>query len=304
MKDKLLDLNRLLLWSSWIPHRGCWSGNLLPNAPGLYRIRRINGPGLDYIGQSGGGTSTLRKRLGAQRGVYDDGMPYTDPHTAAPALWALRMSLGVEFEVSVAPISCGNQFRKGLEALVIALHRQEHHCSPTANFGRIPIGFRKSSGVGRKLAAAGKQFRGGKSDSSEPHHAPSLPPVGLLGGDPRSPVWSGHCWSDWQAVISAYDKPHRVATGLYRIRDATKPGLLYIGEGKVLSRLADHLKMAGDTANPKGVVFAAAKQLQVSWVLHDAWLPNQRLELECDLIGSYMLATGKVPQAQFGARAG
>jgi hypothetical protein len=297
------NLFELISWSSWTPLYRCWSSDLIPNTAGLYRIRRVNEQFLDYVGQSGGGANSLRKRMGALSGVYREEMPYTDPHTAAPALWALRSSLGVEFEVSVATVSCSDQIRKGLETMVIALYRQEHGCSPTANFGRIPVGFRKSSGVSRRLAAAGKQIRGGKSESQELHHAASVPPIALLGGDPQSLQWSGHQWSNWQSISSTHNKPLAGATGLYRIRDATKPGLLYIGEGQVASRLADHVKMSMISDNRKGAIFAEAKQLEASWVFNDAWLPNQRLELECDLIGAYVLTTADVPQAQFGGPA-
>ena len=301
---KLFDLTRELSWSPWIPHQGCWAGNLIPNTPGLYRIRRVNGVSLDYIGQSGGGAATLRLRMGGLRGVYCDEMPYKAPHTAAPALWALRSSLGLNFEVSVAPVSCADDRRIGIEALVIALHRQEHGCSPMANFGRILPGFRKSSGVSRKLASAGKQYRGGRSETHEQHHAPGISPIGKLSGDPLSSDWCGHRWSNWQSISSANNKPPNAATGLYRIRDATQPGLLYIGQGKVSPRLPQHVGMSKIRDNPKGAVFAAAKQLEASWVLDDAWLDNQRLELECDLIGAYMLATSSVPLAQFGGHRG
>ena len=45
---------------------------------------------------------TLKQRLGMLRGVYGEEMPYRDPHTAAPALWALRRQDGCHFEVSVS----------------------------------------------------------------------------------------------------------------------------------------------------------------------------------------------------------
>src|SRR5687768_5831166 len=89
-------------WSPWHALEGCWRGVLIPEQPGLYRIRRIGRDDVDYIGQTGLG---LRKRLGMLRGVYGTKMPYRDPHTAAPALWALRCELECSFEVSVAVIS-------------------------------------------------------------------------------------------------------------------------------------------------------------------------------------------------------
>lgn len=62
-----------------LPLNGCWRGSLIPNLPGLYRMRRVNRDDLDYIGQTGEGTMTLKKRLGMLRGVYEEEMPYRDP---------------------------------------------------------------------------------------------------------------------------------------------------------------------------------------------------------------------------------
>src|SRR5262249_3234780 len=85
-----LKIDRTLTWSPWVTHLNCWLGATIPNEPGVYRIRRAGQDCLDYVGQTGMGGMTLRKRLAMQRGVYDAEMPYTDPHTAAPALWAIR----------------------------------------------------------------------------------------------------------------------------------------------------------------------------------------------------------------------
>jgi hypothetical protein len=51
--------------------------------------------------------------------------------------------------------------------------------------------------------------------------------------------------------------------------------------------------------HPQADVFTAAGQMECSWVLNEAWLSHQRLELECDLIGAHVLATARVPPAQF-----
>jgi hypothetical protein len=59
---------------------------------------------VDYIGQTGMGTMTLRKRIGMLRGVYGKLMPYRYPHTAGPAFWALYHQTGVDFEVSAVPV--------------------------------------------------------------------------------------------------------------------------------------------------------------------------------------------------------
>jgi hypothetical protein len=100
----MVDPADLLPWGVWRPLAGASRDPAIPAAPGLYRIRRLGREELDYIGQTGMGTMTLRKRLGMLRGVYGELMPYRDPHTAGPALWALYHQSGEEFEVSVVPV--------------------------------------------------------------------------------------------------------------------------------------------------------------------------------------------------------
>jgi hypothetical protein len=125
----------------------------VPRLPGLYRIRRVGRTDLDYIGQTGTGQMNLRKRLAMLRGVYGEQMPYRDPHTAAPALWPLVQEGGT-LEVSVAPVDGPKPRRLGLECVVIALYRQQHGCSPTVSFGRMPHGYRISSGNNARSATA------------------------------------------------------------------------------------------------------------------------------------------------------
>jgi hypothetical protein len=81
---------------------------------------------LDYIGQTGMGTMTLRKRIGMLHGGYSQLMPYRDPHTVGPAFWALHHQSGVDFEVSAVPVEGSPPWRTGPEALAIAPCRQEH----------------------------------------------------------------------------------------------------------------------------------------------------------------------------------
>jgi hypothetical protein len=294
-----LDLDRTLAWSPWVPHHRCWRGSIIPDVPGVYRIRRVGLACLDYIGQTGMGGMTLRKRLGMQRGVYAAEMPYIDPHTAAPALWALRQTAGVEYEVSVLPVPGTVRWRKGVEALAVALHRQEFGRSPTVNFGRIPAGFRKSSGNNRRLADSNRRYRGSVCDTDEPHHVPGIPPVGALTGNPADVGWGGHTWSVWLPLHPSTALPPPTATGLYRIRDAAGEGLPYVGEGLVAARLIAHWRKTLRPGDPQGAVFGSAGRLECTWVLNQGWLPHQRLELECDLIGAHLMSTAVVPPAQF-----
>jgi len=145
----------LLTWSPWQPLLECWKGDRVPRQPGLYRIRRIGHSDIDYIGQTGIGTMHLRSRLAMLKGIYGDVMPYNDPHTAGPALWAMRQKTGEAYEVSVVPVEGSTPWRKGMESLTIGLYRQEQKRSPTFNFGRMPSGYRKSSGNSAWIVEAG-----------------------------------------------------------------------------------------------------------------------------------------------------
>ena len=69
-----------MLWTPWYPLNGASRNQDIPRAPGLYRIRRADIPGLDYVGQTG----VLRQRMGNLNNVYGDVMPYNGPHTAGP----------------------------------------------------------------------------------------------------------------------------------------------------------------------------------------------------------------------------
>jgi hypothetical protein len=286
-----------LRWSPWQPLDGCWHGTGVPNLPCLYRIRRIGRADLDYLGQTGTGTMTLRKRLAMLAGVYATDMPYRDPHTAAPALWALLQSTGAPFEVSVAPVTGSTLWRKGLEAVAIALYRQAHGASPTVSFGRMPAGYRRSSQYNLRLMAAGRCYRGGPTDLVDANHLPGVPPVGPLDGDPQALDWCGHAWSAW-APAARLDAPAS-ALGLYRLRAPGVDGLLYIGQGAVRSRVLAHLRTAALATDAQGAVFRAAGAIQASWVVDDRWVAHQRLELENDLIAAHELRLGQPPPAQF-----
>jgi hypothetical protein len=271
---------------------------MTPSQPGLYRIRRAGRADIDYIGQTGAGTMTLRRRLGMLKAIYGDEMPYRAPHTAGPALWALLHGGGIPFEVSVAVVHGPDPWRKGLEALAISLYRQAEGRSPTVNFGRMPPGYRASSSNDARLVRSGKRFRGGPCGDGDESHAPGIPPAGPLGGDPQAPDWCGHAWSAWRAVASA-ELPGATDEGLYRLLAPGESGLLYVGQGKVTARLAAHLNKCRRLGHRQGRIFAASAGVECSWVLGAGWMPHQRLELENDLIAAHLLATARVPSAQF-----
>lgn len=87
--------------------------------------------------------------------------------------------------------------------------------------------------------------------------------------------------------------------GLYRLRHTDSESLLYIGEGVIAARLAVHLRRTRDVDDVQGRIFNPAVHLECSWVINAIWVKHERLELECDLIGSQVLITRAIPTAQF-----
>jgi hypothetical protein len=283
-------------WSDPVPLTEAIRGAPVPAVPGLYRIRRIGMKSWDYIGQTGSGQMNLRRRMAMLRGIYLDAMPYRDPHTAGPALWALLQSTDTSFEASICPVVGDTPWRKALEAVAVARHRQRYGRSPTANFGRMPPGYRMSSGNNARLVAAGKRLRGGVCAEPTDAQLPGQPPLGPLDADTRSARWCGHIWSAWLTLTAetiAAVEPH---DGLYRIL-GREGIIMYVGEGRLRTRLATHAaKLA--TSSAQAQTFREAAPLRFSAVTGQ-WLRHQRLELETDLIAACVLADRRPPPAQF-----
>lgn len=288
------DLSPVLeRWSDWCPLRGIGRDPRIPSEPGLYRIRAVGSAGIDYIGQTGG---SLRGRLGMLNGIYREEMPYRDPHTAGPALWALLQLTRCEFEASVTVVPGATPWRKAVEAAAITLYRAEAAASPTANFGRMPPGAVASSGNNARLVKAGKRFRGRLDPGASPP-APSLPVLGHLTDDPLTPDWFGLPWSTWEPVQEAASARRR-ASGVYRIRQPHVPGVLaYVGQGLIASRLVAHARKAGVQDARQSLHFSGRIEASIARLEH---MPRtQLLELENDLIAAHVLGTGKPPSAQF-----
>jgi hypothetical protein len=258
----------------------------LATSPGLYKVRVIGERNLAYIGQ----TSRLRQRLSSLRALYRDEIPLNDPHTAAPCLWVLRTESGADFEFSVCSAVVDVPMRKAAECVEVSLHRQSFGCSPTANFGRMPDGWVKSSGNNAAVRARGGPFPGHPDERA--HRSEDFPCVIDTKEDVVSAMWAGFEWSAWSDAGLAPNGP-----GVYRIRHRDTNSLSYIGQGNISARLRSHKRKGGDPTHRQGIAFMG--DVQASWVALPETSQQQLLEIECDLIASHMLVHGTPPSAQF-----
>ena len=205
-------------------------------------------------------------------------MPFNDPHTAAPSLWAWHDAEGCMYECSVAPSDVHRRRRLAIECWLLWKYRLETGGSTLCNYGHFHPGYIKSKNRSTKV-------RGGRRDD-EVARVPSSSPL-RLSGRPIEPIWMR---LDWSARHSLATVPGGAYPALYRIFDAKTEKLLYIGETQNFGqRMKAHAQKNWSGRAP---------------VVSYHRLPNDVLkvhlhELENDLIGGYYEATGDAPEMQF-----
>ena len=265
-----------LSWSQWIPLDASAAGyrTVVPNQPGLYRVRGEGLRGLVYIGQTG---RFLRERIRAlAAGVYrsKNDPPWNDPHTAAPALWAFRHEDGISFEISIAVCEVDVQKRQCWEDMLLYLHRRELGESTFCNHGRMHPWWTRPRNRKTKVAAIRRE---------QPVVYESLrPSVG--GSDSSAADWLGLRWSTPTAITDAVGP---VVGGVYRIMTAGG-SVVYIGEASQLrTRIASHAK-----DSRFGNEF-------VSWYGMPNLPKHQLHEQETDLIGAYFEEHVTAPTYQY-----
>jgi hypothetical protein len=269
-------------WTRWIKFTSSrieWRG--LPEEPGHYRVRPIDGSLLMYVGETGRG---LRKRIAELRdGVVGREMPYDDPHTAAPGLWAWMKEENWDYESSAAPSELTRESRKTMECYLLWRYRLEKGETTLCNLGRFHKDYTRSTVrnqhvQGRKLAPTEQRNQSG---------GPSHPPL-QHHGDSLSNDWMTLEWTDTKPLLMMEKTPQ--SPGLYRIIDPSVPKVIYIGQTKNLkNRLMTHRTVYH------------AENVKFSFIiLPNEMLTHQRLELENDLIAGYYHQFHEAPRDQFG----
>jgi hypothetical protein len=279
-----------LPWTTWVSFNNLRDFIKIPPSPGVYRIRAVSRQELFYIGQTG---RNLRDRLRSlRRGTMEGKMPYNDPHTAAPSLWAWRDAEEIDFECSAASVKLADnseeakRLRKGLECSLLWQYRLEFGSSTRCDHGRfhpryIKSGNRKGDLLGYRLPENAPSNEAG---------GPSLPPLKLMSSSFEN-NWMGLTWSDSNILERANVGKIPFLPGIYRIFDFKTMTLLYIGESMNLhNRLMTHASKSWESSKP---LFSYAQ-------FPDNILTYQLLEIEHDLIGAFYTETRQIPKFQFG----
>jgi len=276
-----------LTWSEWVPFDEFSEKKaVLPAEPGIYRVRPVNGDYLMYIGQTG---RTLRQRLSELSKFWQipELMPYNDPHTAAPSLWAWRDATGLDFECSATPLptTMDARTREMIECYFLWQYRLEYGSSTLCNFGRFHPNYRKSKDRSSRQ-------RGGRLPEgiTNPAGGPSLPPLRPI-GSPCSTDWMTLNWNELRAMHKSPDIPRQ--PGLYRIISTEDEDVIYIGQSANLrARLSTHAQKEWGTTGVAYSYVACSRDT----------LPHQLKEWENDLIAGYYAKEKRAPLYQFNSR--
>jgi len=317
-----------LPWTEWVPFNATKQVfNRIPREPGIYRIRPVGKEYLVYIGET---KRSLRERLQNLRLelAKAEGMPWSDPHAEAPALWAYQAGRRADHDEEMHRAAengpapelgrpTGNDTANGTlltEEALLPVDPCGFECSAApldASTGErrgmvsfLLYRYRQENGESplcslgrfhpryRKSTTRKEGFRGGKlaeGQKDNPAGRPGLPPL-CPSGTPGDRDWMGLSWS--APALLAEEKIMNVpaSQGLYLLSDAGSGEVVFIGStGNCAGQFAELTRKAGEAAAPC-----------FSYNVTDApVLPHQLRELETDLIGIFFEMYRKVPELQF-----
>ena len=284
-KDDVLSSNWAeLKWTEWEPLK---NRKMVPNLPGIYRIRAKEVNHLFYIGQTG---DSLSKRLTAlSKQTYAIEMPFNDPHTAAPNLWVYLNEYGYEYECSVTTINTNKTERMGYEDYLLWRHRVATGVSTQCNYGRFHKGYTKSS-----LKNSGQRGLKLTDGIENPSGGSSMEPLLLL-NNPMELNWMG---LDWYTVVGTRTVPKELnhLPCVYKMIDKKLNDIVYLGQTiDCRNRLNNHPVLKK--------IKLDLKQYEVQVAYFDSNILRFQLhEIESDLLGAYYHLTRKAPKYQYGGQ--
>jgi predicted GIY-YIG superfamily endonuclease len=264
-------------WSPWIKQEDISKG--IVSLSGIYRVKPKNQDYLIYIGQTG----NLKRRTSTlKRECNKDKMPFRDPHTGAPCLWAWKQTHKFEYEYSFTLTKDNELERKIIEHFFFWQYRLEYGESPLCSFGRFHKNYTISSN-------SKKQKRGYhlQDEQINPAGTNSHTPLFLKSSfDDKD--WMGLKWSSIKKLNTLEVKSLPNSPGVYKI--FTNNELLYIGETKNFkNRFLNHVKKNWSFSEVYFSISIQENNIQ----------PHQLKELENDLIAGYFKQSDKAPVHQF-----
>jgi len=317
-----------LPWTEWVPFNATKQVfNRIPREPGIYRIRPVGNEYLVYIGET---KRSLRERLQNLRLelAKAEGMPWSDPHAEAPALWAYQAGRRADHDEEMHRAAengpapelgrpTGNDTANGTlltEEALLPVDPCGFECSAApldaSASGRrgmesfLLYRYRQEYGASplcslgrfhpryRRSTTRKEGFRGGKlaeGQKDNPAGSPGLPPL-CPKGAPGDRDWMGLSWSTPARLAEESLSSVPGSQGLYLLSDAVSGEILFIGSsGNCAGQLAEQ--------SARG---CEGKEIAFSYhAPGNPVLPHQLRELETDLIGNFFEQYRKAPEKQF-----
>lgn len=265
-------------WSEWKNLRDVFDKGLI-NTSGFYRVKPINRDFLVYIGQ----TKRLRIRIGELKGgIYQNEIPFADPHVGAPCLWVWKDAENFEFEYSFVSSDFDKRQRECFERFLFWSYRLEYGQSPLCSFGKFHPEYFNSSNRQRGIRGS-KVMDGNLNPAGEK----SYPPLQIAGYYYEND-WMNLKWEQNKVLNNEEQRKLKEIPAVYKIFSGNE--LLYIGETKnAKNRFNNHLQKNWGEAE---IFFSVSYQ-------DSGILPHQLKELENDLIAGYFSQSEDAPKFQF-----
>jgi len=285
----------IIKWSDWMSLFPTRDLSVVPQEPGIYLVSHEELSGIQYVGHSRTDLRNRIRRMGYE--IDSKEMPFRDPHTAAPRLWAIANEYDVDFQVCWASIDRISEDETpssltstrtigelatvnelvGLKAAYLAGYRFVSRQSPTANFGYMLPGYEQSG-----PSSSGK--RGGKIEQDDVESGVREETIATWDAwdDVTSDSWMGFDWETYD--LGDFEDPYPEAEGVFRI----------------WQRGTDTLVQVGATTDIRNQVLDAETHDDGTMVSFDQRKFGDvadRQAVATDLVGAHYLAKDIVPKS-------
>ena len=274
-------------WSDWYSIPSCVENDKIPKKAGVYLVSHEDLGGVQYVGRG-----NLQERIYRMwLGIDKDEMPYSDPHTAAPCLWAIAQEYNENYRVRYSVINDDSHSQEEVEkktdsikSAYLAAYRYLTRQDPIGHFGQMIRGYEKST-----------QWKGGdrggeiNNEKLTCRRRTDYPiPTWENWDNIDSDNWMGYEWEEYNvrgAEWGSLSKDKAPSTGgVILVWNEENDGF---DEIIATSNLRDRIKSLSEK-------YTNRNQLRISF--DDSKDPNSRFEKEVittDLVGAYYLATNQ-----------